>query len=64
MKDMLDHGLTEATGPVPASFVGIGDLLHSSMAVQAITDLLATGNSQRQSSRHYVALRQKWHGFS
>jgi hypothetical protein len=55
---MLDHGLIEATGPVPAKEAGIG-ALHSSTLVLTTTDLVVAGNSQQQSSKHYAALRQK-----
>jgi hypothetical protein len=55
---MLDHGLIEATGPVPASFAGIG-ALYSSTLVLATTDLVVNGNSQQQSNKHYAAPRQK-----
>jgi hypothetical protein len=46
---MLDDGLTEATGLIPASFVGISDLA-SSTVILVITDSVATGNSQQQNS--------------
>ena len=47
MTDMLDDGLKEATGQIPASFVGISDL-DSSPVILAITDSVATGNRARQ----------------
>jgi len=49
LTDMLDDGLIEATGLIPASFVGISDL-DSSTVILAITDSVATGNSQQQNS--------------
>jgi hypothetical protein len=54
----LDLALIEKTGPVLDSFEGIHDL-HSSMVAKDITELVVTGNSQHQSSKHYVAMQQK-----
>jgi hypothetical protein len=44
---MLDDGLLESTGLIPASFVGISDL-DSSSVILAITASVATGNRARQ----------------
>jgi len=55
---MLDDGLIEATGLIPASSVGISDL-DSSTVILAITDSVAIGNSQQQISSHSAAMRHK-----
>lgn len=55
---MVDDGVREATGLIPASFVGINDL-DSSPVTLAITDSVATGTSQQQNRSHYAALRRK-----
>jgi hypothetical protein len=44
---MVDDGVREATD------------LDTFPVMLAITDSVATGNSQQQNSSHYVALRQK-----
>ena len=46
---MVGDGLREATGLIPAPYVGISDL-DSSTVILLITVSLATGNSQQQNS--------------
>jgi hypothetical protein len=55
---MPDDGLREATGLMPTKEAGISDL-DSSPVILAITDSVATGNSQQQNCEHYAALRRK-----